>query len=1075
MFERVVDFVNPTTDGKLKDMSTDMAANYNPRIVESAWDSWWEQQGYYSPDNRPDAEPFVIAIPPPNVTGTLHLGHALMGAMEDALARYRRMQGHAVLWLPGFDHAGIATQTVVERKLYREGRGTRHEIGREPFLQEVWKWVESNRHTIRNQLRRIGSSVDWSRTVFTMDETRSKAVSEAFVRMFNEGYLYRSNRIVNWSCSLATALSNIEVDYIDVSEPTMIKVPNHSEPVEFGVLHSFAYKLKGNPDREIVVATTRIETMLGDSAVAVHPDDERYKDLHGAKLQHPFVEDREITIITDAELVDMKFGTGAVKITPAHDPNDFECGLRHELPQINILDENGLMNENAGPYQGMKRFEVRSKIIKDLEAAGLYRGKQGNVMKLGLCSRSGDVIEPVVRPQWWVKCNKMAARAVDAVKTGKLKIVPADFEHVWFEFLEEPVDWCVSRQLWWGHRIPAYRVVLPDQDEAESVDSKHSSASTWIAARSEEEARVLAAEKFPNVPADQLKLLQDEDVLDTWFSSGLFPFSIMGWPEKTADLARFFPTSVLETGHDILFFWVARMVMMSLTLTDQLPFDTILLHAMVRDKNNDKMSKSKGNVIDPNFVIHGCTIEQLHKSLEVGNLDPEAVAKAQKVQSEEYPNGIAECGADALRFALIDYSKQPRSIALDPQRIVGYRRFGNKLWHTVRFALYNLGDDFKAPAEAGMLVANGGSSALADRWILSRLHATTATIANAFEEFSLADATAALFQFWRREVSEKYLELLKPIFKDGSAEQQATSRNVLYTVLTHGLRLLHPFMPFISEELWHRVPDLASRAEAVIIAPYPKVDETKVWFDEEAEQAMSFVESVTKVSLATRAAFNLTATRVECILTSTSEVDRKRANDYNIDIITLGVMKQLTVQTPDEKIPHGSVRTVVTSETTLVMPTKGLVDVPKEIAKFEKEMNSKVQSSKTLAKVMSNPSYVQNTDPATQAKHKANLEETKAAVEQLQRQISDFEALMDDEEFKQFQQDKLSSLAAAVEKANKEVAAYQPKVDDGTASKKDQKKHAAASQKLTQTTEALEQTRVRFAASNERRAKASAQ
>ena len=609
-----VEFVNTTPKGEKKDLSAEMLPAYSPAAVECAWQDWWEAAGYYSADPAdadgvPQENKFVMVIPPPNVTGSLHLGHALTAAIQDTLTRWHRMRGDVTLYIPGTDHAGIATQSVVEKKLSKEQGITRHDLGREEFLKRVWQWKEEYGTRITTQLRFLGSSVDWSREAFTMDSNLSAAVTEAFVRFHESGILFRGTRLVNWSCALRSAISKIEVEPEEIKGRTYRSVPNHSrDKYEFGTLTSFAYKIAdadGNAtDEEIVVATTRLETMLGDAAVAVHPEDPRYTHLHGRHVKHPF-NGSLIPIVLDDVLVDMAFGTGAVKITPAHDQNDYLCGQRHNLPMTIIFNLDGSVNSEGGRFEGMMRYDARIAVYQALEEMGMIRGKVDNPMTLSICSRSGDVIEPMLTPQWFVDCRNMAERAKESVRSGGLKILPKMHERTWFDWLDKVTDWCVSRQLWWGHRIPAYFATR----EGETLDAAdEANNDRWVVARSPEEARAKAAEML-SCPAEQVHLEQDPDVLDTWFSSGLFPFSVFGWPRETPDLSAFYPTSLLETGLDILFFWVARMVMMGLELTDQLPFDTVYLHAMVRDKYGRKMSKSLGNVIDPLEVINGCSLE----------------------------------------------------------------------------------------------------------------------------------------------------------------------------------------------------------------------------------------------------------------------------------------------------------------------------------------------------------------------------------------------------------------------------------------------------------------------------------
>uniref|UniRef100_A0A671SVV4 Valine--tRNA ligase n=1 Tax=Sinocyclocheilus anshuiensis TaxID=1608454 RepID=A0A671SVV4_9TELE len=793
----VITYNIPTPPGEKKDVLSPLPDSYSPQYVEAAWYSWWEKQGFFKPEYGNVSEPnprgvFMMCIPPPNVTGSLHLGHALTNAIQDCLTRWHRMRGETTLWNPGCDHAGIATQVVVEKKLMREQKMTRHDLGRGNFIQEVWKWKNEKGDRIYHQLKKLGSSLDWDRACFTMDDKLSYAVQEAFIRMHEEGVIYRSKRLVNWSCTLNSAISDIEVDKKELAGRTLLPVPGYKEKVEFGVLVSFSYRVEGS-DEEVVVATTRIETMLGDTAVAVHPNDSRYQHLKGKMVVHPFC-DRKMPIVFD-DFVDMNFGTGAVKITPAHDHNDYEVGERHKLPFINILDENGLLINVPPPFLGMKRFEARKAVLQALKDLGQFKEVKDNPMVVPVCSRSKDIVEPLLKPQWYVDCREMGKQAADVVRNGELKIIPDHHLKTWFNWMDNIRDWCISRQLWWGHRIPAYFVTVNDPSD---VDGHY-----WVSGRSEEEAREKAA---------KLVLSSYEDVLDTWFSSGIFPFSIFGWP--TEDLRVFYPGTLLETGHDILFFWVARMVMMGLKLTGKLPFKEVYLHAVVRDAHGRKMSKSLGNVIDPLDVITGISLEGLHAQLTDSNLDPLEIEKARQGQKSDYPSGIPECGTDALRFALCAYTSQGRDINLDVNRILGYRHFCNKLWNAVKFAMRTLGEGF----------------VVSDRWILSRLSAAVALCDSGFQAYDFPAITTAIYNFWLYELCDVYLESVKPVLSrtDSEGQKQADiCRQTLYTCLEVGLRLLSPLMPFVTEELFQRLPRRLAQdsTSSICVTPYPETSE----------------------------------------------------------------------------------------------------------------------------------------------------------------------------------------------------------------------------------------------------------
>uniref|UniRef100_A0A8C1QDF4 Valine--tRNA ligase n=1 Tax=Cyprinus carpio TaxID=7962 RepID=A0A8C1QDF4_CYPCA len=924
----VITYNIPTPPGEKKDVLSPLPDSYSPQYVEAAWYSWWEKQGFFKPEygrkNVSEPNPrgvFMMCIPPPNVTGSLHLGHALTNAIQDCLTRWHRMRGETTLWNPGCDHAGIATQVVVEKKLMRERKMTRHDLGRENFIQEVWKWKNEKGDRIYHQLKK---SIIMCNIICL--QKLSYAVQEAFVRMHEEGVIYRSKRLVNWSCTLNSAISDIEVDKKELTGRTLLPVPGYKEKVEFGVLVSFSYKVEGS-DEEVVVATTRIETMLGDTAVAVHPEDSRYQHLKGKMVVHPFC-DRKMPIVFD-DFVDMNFGTGAVKITPAHDHNDYEVGERHKLTFINILDENGLLINVPPPFLGMKRFEARKAVLQALKDLGQFKEVKDNPMVVPVCSRSKDIVEPLLKPQWYVDCKGMGKQAADVVRNGELKIIPDHHLKTWFNWMDNIRDWCISRQLWWGHRIPAYFVTVNDPSikPGEDVDGHY-----WVSGRSEEEAREKAAKRF-NVTADKISLRQDEDVLDTWFSSGIFPFSIFGWPTESEDLRVFYPGTLLETGHDILFFWVARMVMMGLKLTGKLPFKEVYLHAVVRDAHGRKMSKSLGNVIDPLDVITGISLEGLHAQLIESNLDPLEIEKAKQGQKSDYPSGIPECGTDALRFALCAYTSQGRDINLDVNRILGYRHFCNKLWNAVKFAMRTLGEGF-VPWEKLC-----GNESVSDRWILSRLSAAVALCDGGFQAYDFPTITTAIYSFWLYELCDVYLESVKPVLSmtDSEGQKQADiCRQTLYTCLEVGLRLLSPLMPFVTEELFQRLPRRHSQdsPSSICVTPYPETSEVSRG-QRSSVRAMEFVMSVVKTIRSLRADYNLTKTRADCYLQCIDSDTAALVQTYSLQIQTLSYSQAIhPVVGGDSTIPQGCAVAIASDKCTVHLMLKGLIDLEKEVTKL---------------------------------------------------------------------------------------------------------------------------------------------
>jgi len=1082
--KEVVTYDLDTPPGAKKDVSVELPAQYSPRYVEKAWYEWWKKEGFFNPDYKhpqreeSNEDPFVMVIPPPNVTGTLHLGHALTNAVEDAIARWHRMSGRTTLWVPGCDHAGIATQVAVEKKVKREEGKTRHDLGREEFVKRVWQWKEEKGGRIYDQLERMGSSLDWSRACFTMDAGPQRAVAEAFVRLHSSGDIYRAHRLVNWSCSLKSAISDIEVEKKELTGRTELAVPGHSAKVEFGVLVEFAYPVEGG---RLVVATTRVETMLGDTAVAVHPEDERYKHLHGKSVTHP-ITGATLPIVAD-DFVDREFGTGAVKITPAHDANDYEVGKRHNLPFVNILTDDGKIVEGFGEFSGLPRFEARVKVLEKLKELGCYVGTNDNEMAVPFCSRSKDVVEPMLKPQWYVRCGDMAADALEVVKTGELQLIPATHEKTWSKWLTEIRDWCISRQLWWGHRIPAYYASLPGDKEGAVEDPKR-----WMVAHTEAEALAKACKEL-GVEEKDITLRQDPDVLDTWFSSALFPFACLGWPNKTSDLERFYPGALLETGHDILFFWVARMVFFGRKLMGKLPFKQVYLHAMVRDSHGRKMSKSLGNVIDPMDVINGITLQELFKQLEQNtNLDPREIEKAKKGQKDDYPQGIPECGTDALRFALCAYTSQGRDINLDVLRVNGYRNFCNKLWNATKFALMQLGADFtplaslqelkdmcrsgrsqptttqldalnqhlstrsylvgyepsqydalvynntkEAPVEkrhihtrrwqrhiqahteaqrsafpllpANQLppslsgLARTGNSRSAglrtsDRWLLSSLSSAVATCNAAFQSYSFPEATSSLHQLWWSALCDTYLETLKPrLYGDHTDGPDAmVARQVLYTALHTALRLISPFMPFLSEELFQRLPSRPSStpAPSVCVAPYPRPEEYAAFADPAAEEGFRLAQRVVAEVRSAKAKYGLgSKTKVDVTLTTSSPAVSSTLSSLTQEISTLSVAS--SVQLADGT-PEGAVPTAVGADCVAWIKLQGVIDTRGCSERISAKRDDCAQKLEKLKTDMLKPEY-EKVPEDIKTKNSERLKELEAERLQFDDAVTQLEKL----------------------------------------------------------------------------------
>ena len=921
-----------------------MEKTFQPADIETHWYQEWEAKGYFAPQGGEQA--YSIMIPPPNVTGSLHMGHGFQEAIMDALIRYHRMSGYNTLWQVGTDHAGIATQMVVERQLEAQGTN-RHELGRDKFVEKVWEWKEQSGGTITRQLRRLGSSLDWSRERFTMDPGLSAAVQEVFIRLYREGLIYRGQRLVNWDPALHTAISDLEV----ISEE------------EQGHLWHFNYPLAGG-EGHLTVATTRPETMLGDSAVAVHPEDERYAHLIGRMVELPLT-GREIPVIAD-DYVEREFGTGCVKITPAHDFNDYEMGRRHGLPMINILDDNAAINDEAPQaYRGMDRFDAREKIVTDMDALGLLDKVEDHTLKVPRGDRSGVVIEPYLTNQWYVDAREMAKPAITAVENGDIQFVPKQWENTYFAWMRDIQDWCISRQLWWGHRIPAW----------------YDNEGKFYVGESE------AAVRQEHALADTVELRQDEDVLDTWFSSALWTFSTLGWPEETAELSIFHPSSVLVTGFDIIFFWVARMIMMGLRFMDDIPFREIYIHGLVRDAHGQKMSKSKGNVLDPIDLIDGIELETLVAKRRAGLMQPKMADKIDKITRKDFPDGIPAFGTDALRFTFASLASTGRDINFDLGRIEGYRNFCNKLWNAARYVLMNTEDKDCGQHDGDLQLS------AADRWIVSLLQQTEQEVIKGIESYRFDLAAQAIYTFIWDEYCDWYLELSKPILTNPESTAAALrgTRRTLVQVMETVLRLIHPLTPYISEEIWQRMAPLAGvEGDTIMRQPYPEADPDKI--DPEAiseiEWIKEFIIGVRKI----RSGMNIDPRKMlPVLLQGGSPADKERLNNNLHYLTSVGRIESATWLNDDDKAPESS--TALVDDMKLLIPLAGLIDKEAEAARLTKELERKVSELERCENKLSNASFIDKAPAAVVEKEKAKAAELRNAIRRLKEQLKKMQSL----------------------------------------------------------------------------------
>ena len=943
-----------------------MDKTYNPQAIEQRWYQNWEQNGYFAPHSPQgaNADSYCIMIPPPNVTGSLHMGHGFNNTIMDTLIRFQRMKGKNTLWQPGTDHAGIATQMVVERQLNAAGK-TRHDLGREKFIERVWEWKAESGGNITRQLRRMGSSVDWSRERFTMDEGLSEAVTEVFVRLHEEGLIYRGKRLVNWDPVLHTAVSDLEV----LSEE------------ENGHLWHMKYPL-ADGSGHLVVATTRPETMLGDTAVAVHPDDERYKHLIGQQVTLPF-SGRLIPIIAD-DYVDPEFGTGCVKITPAHDFNDYGVWTRHrDESAIAALPHGGLVNiftidaailgqDHADAelipagFHGLDRYQARKKVVADLETQGLLAEIKDHKLMVPRGDRSGAVIEPFLTDQWYVKVAPLAEPAVRAVEDGTIRFIPDNWKNTYYDWMRNIQDWCISRQIWWGHRIPAW------YDEQGNI----------YVGRSEQEVR--GKHKL----AASVSLRQDEDVLDTWFSSALWPFSTLGWPRQTPELKTFYPTSVLVTGFDIIFFWVARMVMMGMKFMDgQVPFRDIYIHGLVRDAHGQKMSKSKGNVLDPIDLIDGIDLESLVKKRTSGMMQPQMAQKIEKATRKEFPDGIPAFGTDALRFTFASLASTGRDINFDLNRVEGYRNFCNKLWNAARYVLMNC-EGHDNGAQGGQM-----DLSLADVWIFTRLQQTTIAVTEAIGQYRFDLAAQAIYEFSWHEYCDWYLEFTKPMLNDPEATEAGlrATRATMVSVLEWLLRLAHPIMPYITEEIWQKVAPLAGiNGMTIMSQPYPKAKSEEIFHQalQEMEWVKSFINGVRQI----RSQMNIAPGKpLKVLLQNYTERDQERVENHGGYLGALARLEDIHFVAAGETAPESA--TALIGELKILIPMAGLIDKEAELLRLSREIDKMAKDLEKCQTKLANPSYVERAPADVVEKERQRVKELTTAIDNLREQAVKIQAM----------------------------------------------------------------------------------
>ena len=926
--------------------SQEINKTFDPTTIEQQLYDHWEKRDLFAPSG--EGEPYCIMIPPPNVTGSLHMGHAFQDTIMDILIRFNRMNGRNTLWQAGMDHAGIATQMVVERQLEQENKN-RHDLGREEFIKRVWVWKTESGGTISRQLRRMGASLDWKRERFTMDEGLSNAVREVFIRLYDEGLIYRGKRLVNWDPKLHTAVSDLEV----VSEE------------ESGKLWNLRYPLVDQKDQYLVVATTRPETMLGDTAVAVHPGDERYSKLIGKSVWLPLV-NREIPIIAD-EYVDPEFGSGCVKITPAHDFNDYEIGQRHGLPLINIFTTDATVNLAQSPYHNLDRYEARQRVVEDLQQLGLLDSVEEHRLIVPRGDRTGEALEPYLTDQWFVKTSPLAQESIRAVEDGRIKFIPENWATTYFEWMRNIQDWCISRQLWWGHRIPAW------YDDSGNI----------YVARNVDEAQAQAE----NHLGRKVQLRQDPDVLDTWFSSALWPFSTLGWPNNTAALKTFYPTNVLVTGFDIIFFWVARMIMMGLKFMDDIPFHEVYVHGLVRDAHGQKMSKSKGNVLDPLDLIDGIDLEALVAKRITGLMQPKMAVKIEATTRKDFPNGIPAYGTDALRYTFASLASTGRNINFDLGRIGGYRNFCNKLWNAARFVLMNTqGKD--CGQEGGET-----ASSLADRWVVSRLQQVEEQTESAIKNYRFDHMAQGLYQFVWDDYCSWYLELAKVVLNDQDAttEQLRATRRTLVRVMEASLRLLHPIMPFITEALWQEIAPLAGKHGATIMTQsYPQHQPDKI--DQQALAEMDWMQSLIGGVRNIRGEMNVDPNRQVVVFLQGAQAADEEYLARNFEYLTRFGKFERIETVGDTDLPD-STATAMVGNMKVLVPLGDLIDKTAELTRLERERSRSEREMERIRSKLDNPSFVEKAPIDVVSKERTRASELATTIDQLRSQIEKIRAL----------------------------------------------------------------------------------